>query len=135
MASNDDLKKHAQCMVDDPLYFVVDKPTLTDAQAMAKIHSATFDAPNKEELEEIKANYSVKIGHPGAGERFWVQVHKVKDGWVYGHVDNNLICVDWPLGYKVALLSLSPFSLSVLSLRSLSPFSLPFPPLSYGCFT
>ena len=106
MTTHDDLKKHAQCMVDDPFYFRLDESTLTDAQKMAKTHPATFDAPIESELSAIKENDVVKIAHPEAGERFWVLVHKVEDGLVYGQVDNVLICLDWPIGYKVRKLSL-----------------------------
>ena len=43
----------------------------------------------------------VQVTHTEAGERFWVQVVKRKDGVVWGIIDNSLILVDWPQGKKI----------------------------------
>ena len=43
----------------------------------------------------------VKLTHIETDERFWVQVCKFKNGFVWGIVDTSLIFVDWQQGKKI----------------------------------
>ena len=70
-----------------PLEFV-------DAQAMALLHPATFEAPDRAALAAIKPGYHIKVST--GDERFWVkvtEVDKTGDDLAFsGVVDNDLIC-------------------------------------------
>jgi hypothetical protein len=60
-----------------------------DAQEMHKLHPRTFWAPSKAELAKVRDGSIVKVSI--GGERFWVQVRKVKGSKVTGVIDNDLI--------------------------------------------
>lgn len=59
-----------------------------DAQEMAKIHPATFEAPTAEELDKIEEGKFVKVCNNH--ERFWVKVVKIDGDYITGDVSNNL---------------------------------------------
>jgi len=63
--------------------------TFIDAQAMAIRHPETFEAPSKEELDQIKSGDSVKVCVDR--ERFWTQVISVDKEIIEARIDNDLI--------------------------------------------
>jgi hypothetical protein len=70
---------------------------LTDAQAMARKHPATFSVPSDNDLEAIGDGTLVKICRND--ERFWVQVVAFTAEWLTGEVRNELGSnPDLPLG-------------------------------------
>jgi hypothetical protein len=62
----------------------------TDAQAMATMYPATFEAPTTAELASIQPGSLVKICAREA-ERFWVQVTTRTGNHLSGRVDNDLV--------------------------------------------
>lgn len=74
---------------------------LVDAQAMARKHPATFEAPTPAELASIRVGGVVKICRNG--ERFWVLVTHRSGEAVTGEVENHLIYNDdLSVGTKVS---------------------------------
>lgn len=63
--------------------------TFVDAQAMRIEHPETFEAPSKEDLENIAAGDLVKVCVND--ERFWTHVTDLKGEMVTGRVDNDLL--------------------------------------------
>jgi len=63
-----------------------------DAQEMAKLYPATFEAPDQPELDDLQAGQNVKVCI--GDERFWVMVGKVTGDVIEGMVDNYLINTD-----------------------------------------
>ncbi|EAO3414764.1 hypothetical protein E3L83_19515 [Salmonella enterica] len=61
----------------------------TDAQEMAIRHPATFEAPDKIELDCIMPGSHVKIC--AGDERFWVLVTAVTREAITGTIDNDLV--------------------------------------------
>ena len=60
-----------------------------DAQEMHLLHSKTFDAPTKEELDNLEQMDHVKICC--GDERFWVQIRLICGESITGVVDNILV--------------------------------------------
>ena len=75
---------------------------LVDAKAMSRNHPTTFSAPHPSEIDAIDEGVYVKICHAEAKERFWVKVAKAEEGLIWGTVANDLGCLDWSFGKKVA---------------------------------
>ena len=63
-----------------------------DAQENKKENPATFDAPSKQELEDIKVGDNVKVCI--GGERFWNVVTEVNENEVKAIINNDLVCTD-----------------------------------------
>ena len=74
---------------------------LIDAQEMARIHPATFDAPSKDELHAIKLGDYVKICVESVKERFWTRVEWLDGNELVASVDNHLVSLDWPVGTRL----------------------------------
>ena len=53
------------------------------------IFDDTFEKPSKEDLDNLKVGFSVKISN--SKERFWIEIVKIKDYYIVGRIDNNLI--------------------------------------------
>lgn len=64
----------------------------TDAQHMAKLYPATFEAPTAAELASIRPGSLIKIC--AGDERFWVKVTQRAGDQLAGTVDNDLIRTD-----------------------------------------
>jgi hypothetical protein len=60
-----------------------------DAQAMAVEHPDTFNAPTREELDQVQKGHVVKICD--AKERFWVKVKSRQGDLLVGLVNNELL--------------------------------------------
>lgn len=71
------------------LYITHNNITFADAQAMRIKHPATFYAPSKEDLDNIKDGDFVKVSVNN--ERFWVIVTNVNGDVVTGTIDNDLL--------------------------------------------
>ena len=57
-----------------------------DAQVMAMRNPGTFDVPEPHVLAGLVPSDNVKVC--AAGERFWVFLSSVRDGKLYGQVNN-----------------------------------------------
>lgn len=68
------------------------KNKFLNAQEMAKLHPATFEAPTTEDLEKVKVGDYVKVST--GDERFWVEVTKVDGSKISGEINNDLVCTD-----------------------------------------
>jgi len=66
---------------------------LVDAQAMAKAHPKTFEAPDANELEAVKVGDSVKVCINNK-ERLWVEVTEINGGQLKGRIDNCPVFID-----------------------------------------
>ena len=66
---------------------------LIDAQAMAKAHPETFEAPNTKELADVKVGDSVKICINNL-EKLWVAVTSINGGQLKGKIDNHPVVLD-----------------------------------------
>jgi len=66
---------------------------LVNAQEMAKAHPETFDAPDKEELSNVKVGSSVKVCINNE-ERLWVEVTSIDCGQLKGKIDNCPVVID-----------------------------------------
>ena len=66
--------------------------TFVDAQQMRLQYPDTFEAPNKEELDDIEPNDSVKVCVNDV-ERFWVTVTEIDGNVIKGTVDNYVTLV------------------------------------------
>ena len=60
-----------------------------DAQEMAENNPETFEAPEAEELSQIKEGTYVKVCN--GEERFWMQVNEVDGEKITATVSNNLL--------------------------------------------
>ncbi|MDL1903834.1 hypothetical protein FBT69_03350 [Synechococcales cyanobacterium CNB] len=67
----------------------VGRMALVDAEAMAKIHPATFKVPSKEELNRLAIGSIVKVSD--GRERFWVQLTAIDEPHLVGRIDNELL--------------------------------------------
>ena len=83
---------------------------LTNAQEMAQTYPDTFYAPDSAELQSIRPGSAVKVcASPEVpkgevtGERFWTLVEKLEGDYICATVENNLIVVDWHVGFKSSL--------------------------------
>lgn len=65
----------------------------TDAQHMAKLYPATFEAPTAAELASIQPGSLVKVC-AGEAERFWVKVTTRTGDQLAGTVNNDLLYTD-----------------------------------------
>lgn len=72
---------------------------LIDAQAMARKHPDSFDAPKMDELQNLTAGDLVKICRNS--ERFWVIVTDSSGGFITGLVNNHLISNRLPVGTEI----------------------------------
>lgn len=78
--------------------------TFTDAQAMARAHPDTFEAPGAAELARVGPGSLVKVCASDC-ERFWVEVSGRVADTLFGTVDNDLLYTDQhglALGDRVA---------------------------------
>jgi len=74
--------------------------TFVDAQEMMKNHPDTFEAPTKNELDNLKVDDSVKVCVENK-ERFWVTVKEINGDQIKGEVDNQLIEINLELGEEI----------------------------------
>ncbi len=65
------------------------KLDFVDAQMMRIKNIETFEAPSKEELDELQIDNFVKVCI--GGERFWVIVKGINDEKVSGIITNDLV--------------------------------------------
>lgn len=73
--------------------------TFEDAQAMRIKYPDTFEAPTKEDLDNLKIGDFVKVciqipnrvGEMPESERFWIEITKIKGDVITGKVSNDLI--------------------------------------------
>jgi len=64
-----------------------------DAQEKHKQYPATFGAPNKRELNTLKAGDIVKVCCNDK-ERFWATIEKITQSVITAKVDNDLVYAD-----------------------------------------
>lgn len=73
-----------------------------DAQEMAIKYPKTFEAPTKEDLDNLKVGDFVKVsvvvpnrtdGMPES-ERFWTEITSIENDVIKAKVSNDLLCVD-----------------------------------------
>ena len=81
---------------------------LTNAQEMAQTYPDTFNAPDSAELQSIRPGCGVKVCVSQevpeilcTGERFWTLVEMLESDYICATVENNLIVVDWHVGFKI----------------------------------
>lgn len=60
-----------------------------NAKEMNALYPKTFDCPSDKDIASIESGDHAKIACDG--ERFWVHVIKIEDGWYKGVIDNNLV--------------------------------------------
>jgi hypothetical protein len=65
---------------------------LVDAQAMARAHPYSYEAPSRSALSKLRFGDVVKVCDNR--ERFWVQIEKRKGDVFIGRVDNMLLFAD-----------------------------------------
>lgn len=75
--------------------------TFNDAQATAKAHPATFEAPSEDELAALKIGDKVLVCGDDR-ERFWCRVVKVDGDVLEATVSNSLVTV--PLAFVYAVI-------------------------------